>query len=665
MDQAPPVPGPESNNHVSELLLHPDDALDFPALWPDNMVAAGSIYWPFGASPPPPQLDRTDSIWDLINYPVNQDNASVAWHVPSTPIMSQAGQDQLPTEFVHDMGTDSFTQLYVPDLQHDKDDELNKPVSDRVATPAGVSQLVISRKSGTAGNDNDRNGGQQLSISRSVTDDSSVLVAYYFKDTAQIFSCYDGNLNPFRKTISSLWASSPLIYHSLSSMAAASLDQTFPQYKSVGRDHRREAIKLIEQDTPVDETTLLALLMLGGTASWHNPRDIGTRFFNMLARRLERLRNNGHFNQDATNFRFFQEAMIYWEMLLAYVVDGSDLDQTAGSTMIQDEPSCRKMPHPWTGIARETQYLVQEVGRLVRQQRKRARLHRFMTQAHIKEMQRALRHAEDLEGRLLATSHDRPQKGDAINPEDCETPLWHLFTLADIYRCTGLVQLYRVFPDLLHAKVFSHGDTATLNHEHMSRSMPVATPRSDADADDLPTGLLSSLATQWLCAYTVKAVELLRTIPLESGTRDFQPFLLVALSSELRIDPVISSEGCLPEESELDTNQARQHDTNVVSPCIQAPSPESLPVIRARGLIMSRLKSYLHILPPRPIHVCIDIVRTAWAQMDEASVRRAAKAKALEDGVESFDDGEGGESESVEVYWLDVMMENGWETTMA
>lgn len=628
------------------------------------------MYWPFDASLPS-QLDRTDPTWQLNGYPVNEDSACVAWGIHSTHAMSQADQDQLPTDFVDNLATelmphlrpeaDLFTQLYVQDLDNDEDADPSRSVQYQAATPASASQLIIGRKSGTAANVTIWNGGQQLSISRTVTDNSSVLVAYYFKETAQIFSCYDGNLNPFRKTISSLWASSPLIYHSLSSMAAASLDQTFPQYRTVGHDHRREAIKLIEQDDPVDETTLLALLMLGGTASWHNPRDIGTRFFNMLAKQLERLRNNGHFNQDATNFRFFQEAMMYWEMLLAYVVDGSDLNQTGGSTLIHDEPSSRKMPHPWTGIARETQYLVQEVGRLVRQQRKRARLHRFMTQAHIKEMQRALRHAEDLEGRLLAISHERPQKGDVINPEDCETPLWHLFTLADIYRCTGLIQLYRVFPDLLHAKVFSNGETVTLNHDNMVRSMPVVTQNN---AEDLPTWLLSSLGNQWLCAYTVKAVELLRTIPLESGTRDFQPFLLVAISSELRIDPIVSEEG-LPEDFGSDAGQARQHDTSIISPCIRAPAPESLPVIRARGLIMSRLNSYLHILPPRPIHVCIDIVRTSWAQMDEAAARRAARSKARAHGVVDLDDGEGEETELVEVYWLDVMMENGWETTMA
>lgn len=34
-----------------------------------------------------------------------------------------------------------------------------------------------------------------------------------------------------------------------------------------------------------------------------------------------------------------------------------------------------------------------------------------------------------------------------------DTPVWHLLTMAEVYRCTGLMQLYRVFPDLLHNRL--------------------------------------------------------------------------------------------------------------------------------------------------------------------------------------------------------------------
>jgi len=67
-----------------------------------------------------------------------------------------------------------------------------------------------------------------------------------------------------------------------------------------------------------------------------------------------------------------------------------------------------------------------------------------------------------------------------------------------------------------------------------------------------------------------------------------------------------------------------------------------------RGFIQSRLLSFPHILPPKSIHVCLDIVMETWAKIDgQYRTDRTAI---------------NGEEE--DVYWMDVMIENGWETTM-
>ena len=60
-------------------------------------------------------------------------------------------------------------------------------------------------------------------------------------------------------------------------------------------------------------------------------------------------------------------------------------------------------------------------------------------------------------------------------------------------------------------------------------------------------------------------------------------------------------------------------------------------VLRTRKFVLGRLTSYLHVLPPKPIHVCLQLVREVWRRMDA------------------------GEKD---VYWMDVMIEKGWETTM-
>ncbi|KAJ9615327.1 hypothetical protein H2200_001402 [Cladophialophora chaetospira] len=637
-------------------LLGQDDQLDLLPFWSDGNDETPSIYWPFDSTIQSGNGGSPGHDIDFGVYPTSSEH--LAWLTESTQTQfQQQAVDHAPL----DLESSTMKGYMMPIHQKDAcplirpgeiglaDAVSQEPTIGTMAQAAvspDTSQLILTRRSNVA-----TETSNALTIDKPITDDSSVLVAYYFKDTAQIFSCYDGNLNPFRKTISTLWAASPLIYHSLSSMAAASLDHIFPQYRSMGLHHRKEAISLIEQASVVDETTLLAMLMLGGTASWHNPRDIGTHFLNLLVKHLHHMKSNGHFKQDATNYRFFQEAAMYWEMLLAYVVDSPELDKSGGSAVIDEQVSSRKVPHPWTGVARDTQYLVQEVGRLVRQQRKRAQLHRFMSHAHVRELRRAMERAEDLEGRLLTISLSTSRDGDVINPEDAQIPLWHLFTIGDVYRCAGLIQLYRVFPDLLHAKMTLDSGILTLHHENTMSSINVGVHSA---VDDVPETSVSSLANRWLCAYTVKTVELLRTIPLESGTKDFQPFLLVALCSELRIQPEPFHTQAVEDEA-AGIGNMRMGECGTVSKSIRSPSAGSLPVIRARGLTLSRLNSYLHMLPPRPIHICIDIVKASWERIDEATMR-CASARKTNESVEP---------EAVDVYWLDVMMEHGWETTLA
>jgi hypothetical protein len=61
-------------------------------------------------------------------------------------------------------------------------------------------------------------------------------------------------------------------------------------------------------------------------------------------------------------------------------------------------------------------------------------------------------------------------------------------------------------------------------------------------------------------------------------------------------------------------------------------------VAMVRKFILDRLTTCLRLLPPTPIRVCIDIVKETWRRIDAGNKG---------------------------VYWLDVMMEQGWETIMA
>lgn len=483
-----------------------------------------------------------------------------------------------------------------------------------------------------------------MPLQRSLNDPSTTLIEYYFKEVAGLFSSYDSQMNPFRSTVSRLWGSSLAMCKTLQSMAAATLVDDFPQFGSIGLKMRREAIDILKKEEVLDDKSLLALLMLGQTASWHNANDLGISFFNLLRRHLNTMSSSSQRLGSGNNYQFFEEALIYWEMLLSYVADGDALVSTgAPASQMADSIVLQRVPHPWTGIARDTQFTVHEVGRLIRRERNRVRTRRFTSKGDILQAQKAIESAGELEEKLLSLAH--PAEAEVVSPGDYDTPVWHLLTMAEVYRCTGLIQLYRVFPDLLRRRVSSHNafrsdkppeadDQSPLSQAeiasifdslvgttsedgHGNANANTNTNANESEVDD--EALFESLRDNSLTTFALTTMSRLKTIPIESRTRCLQPFLLVACSSELRLPPP-----CPPDES-------GNGDLNLNL------SSHAIEVSRTRRFILGRLSSFLHVLPPKPIRVCLQLVQEVWSRMDAGEQN---------------------------VYWMDVMIENGWETTM-
>ncbi|OOF97882.1 hypothetical protein ASPCADRAFT_128072 [Aspergillus carbonarius ITEM 5010] len=469
-------------------------------------------------------------------------------------------------------------------------------------------------------------------IPQPLNNPSWTLIEYYFKEVAALFSSYDSQMNPFRSTVSRLWGSSLAMCRTMQSMAAATLVHDFPQFGPLGRKMRDEAVDIITKESALDDKSLLALLMLGQTASWHDPKDLGISFFNLLRNHLDTKQAGPPIPGRSNNHQFFEEALVYWEMLLSFVADDSAVLSGSAAVATDESLVLQRVPHPWTGIARDTQYTVQEVGRLIRRERRRIRSRAFTSNADIARAQQAMDKAHELEERLLGLAH--PAEAEIISPGDDETPVWHLLTMAEVYRCTGLMQLYRVFPDLLRRRLppqrppNPQDPAATIRDPFLSPPMgntpwfcepsyppPNSEPTETADPT---TAHPDSYYDSWLTEFTLTTLSRLKSIPLESRTRCLQPFLLVASSSELR----------LPRLPPLDTNL----DSN--GPSI---SSHAVDVSRTRRFILGRLTSYLHVLPPKPISVCLQLVREVWRRMDAGEP---------------------------EIYWMDVMIEKGWETTM-
>ncbi|KAL4910980.1 hypothetical protein BDW74DRAFT_184557 [Aspergillus multicolor] len=474
------------------------------------------------------------------------------------------------------------------------------------------------------------------SVPQPLNNPSWTLIEYYFKEVAALFSSYDSQMNPFRTTVSRLWGSSLAMCRTMQSMAAATLVNDFPQFGPMGKKMRNEAIEIISKETSMDDKSLLALLMLGQTASWHDPKDLGISYFNHLRRHLDNaaLAKTANPTNRGNNYQFFEEALVYWEMLLSFVADDAAVlpaPQTPSSPA--ESLVLQRVPHPWTGIARDTQFTVQEAGRLVRAERKRIRCRRFTSQVDIANAQIALEKARELEERLLSLAH--PTEAEIVSPGDDETPVWHLLTMAEVYRCTGLLQLYRAFPDLLQRRL----PVQQQNH-HSPTQQPHQPQHNTPQAQDPFTAWLNdplhtnpntqsqppnpqsdpTYHDSWLTEFALTTLSRLKSIPFESRTRCLQPLLLVASSSELRLPSTPSDPLAL--------------SANGNGPCI---SSHALEVSRTRRFILGRLTALQYVLPPKPISVCLELVSEVWRRMD------------------------GGDHG---VYWMDVMIEKGWETTM-
>lgn len=256
-----------------------------------------------------------------------------------------------------------------------------------------------------------------------------------------------------------------------------------------------------------------------------------------------------------------------------------------------------QIPHPLTGVSHEMHTYLAKVGRLVRKNRRRAISKHFHTRESILEVHREMDEAAELEAAL--TNLPIPMESAIVQTGDSQTPTWHLTTLAEVYRLVGLLQLYQAFPDTLVSRINCEPANTSSAHQ----------------------------AEERLRQLTFQTVDTFRSIPAESGTKDFHPFLIVAVCSGLTI-PIIQ------------TSISIQSQTQILENSLSLVAAD---VHRARGFLRSRLQLLLHSLPKNPIQRCTDIVEATWAAADN---RNAS-------------------SQSRPVYWMDIMMQNSWETFMA
>ncbi|KAF2460540.1 fungal-specific transcription factor domain-containing protein [Lineolata rhizophorae] len=467
-----------------------------------------------------------------------------------------------------------------------------------------------------------------LSSSFNLTDFSSVLVEHYFKYVASLYSSFDSSLNPFRATVGRLWDSSSSIYFAIQSMAAAHLANSNPDMKVVGLEMQRKSYRSLQNELQLVNTgrissdrILLTILLLGLSTCWHDSGDLGLSHL-AAARSLmyPRLVQAGP-PQDRRSERqeqFFEESMIYWEMLIGFVSQDSrvqahsmwesalarraSLSPERDTSPQHTSGSERKfLPHPWTGVAPRIQMLFAEVGRLI--QRYRA--------SGLQDDIEALELARFLEEELLDAS--LPPVDALVDPGDLNTSPAHFLAVAEGYRCSGLLELYRVFPHLLRQRLGTSSASSDPHAEdlglHDFPSLPILLERHDRASD----------TRTWLTSLALHILSTLETIPPSSGTCSIQPILFVTAGSELRFS------------SSLDSFDPATSDEKIA---------------RARRFVEGRLNAFMLRLPSAPLIRMLELVKEVWRRSDGVGVGGNRRG--------------GGR----DVFWMDVMVERGWQTLM-
>lgn len=412
-------------------------------------------------------------------------------------------------------------------------------------------------------------------------------VNHYFNNICSTYSCFDSDMNPLRTLVAETWTNSATIYLAIQSLAVGHLANYYPTLATLGVQKRSQAWKYLQRDLQLHrvgkrptETVLLSLLLLGPSSAWHHPADLGMQYL-FIARNVMQFhlqsRSKGEDNSRLRNDVFFQNALMYWEMLASFV-DPVPMYPLPGSLKLPDlaprSNHTPELPHPWTGVVVEVHFALAEVGRLLRRRRTYTidvnNTHRgdeAFTQAEREWSANLIRFLHSVE---------LPSDDDVVNYEDVKTPKIELILVADAYRFMALLEIYGVFPQLLRDNITNGGTVSGFEF-----SMPSHHTVYDNEIDSC------------LVAIAEHILDIIKPIPISSGACRLLPILLLAAAGQLRF----------PDTSATPDNlQSQQHEK----------------IVHARGLVESRMLVLARKYPQKPLLQMMDIIKEVWQRLDNA-----------------------------------------------
>lgn len=418
---------------------------------------------------------------------------------------------------------------------------------------------------------------------REVRDVSSSLSAYFFQDVLPRYCTWDSNSSIIRIIIQAMWQSSEALHHTMQSMAASCLSNEIPYFSKIAAHERLLALQCM-QETPMREDRLLTAFLLGHTSCWVNPTDLVPNQFNEIWATLESYTSS---SGTTSLISFIQEALEYWTMVLSFITDTEQLRSLAAGPPRTSGPlplNSIIMPNPFSGITRGAVSIFTDTSRLIYKLRKRFPQLRFIRETDVNFLHEALKEAHRLERRIL--NYSPLDSSSIVVLGDPHTMPEHFKILDEVFWYTSLLQLYRVFPDLIIKRYQPWNPQKILKPE-------VASHVPSRDETD-----------EWLMKLALHILAMLQGIPLDSRTRSIQAPIIVALSSELRYKS--------PNTSELDS-VSEAGDIRAISPSVISHSVE---IARARRFVMSRLSIYWHVLPLQKVKKYQTLVKHIWEALD-------------------------------------------------
>ncbi|KAF4971711.1 hypothetical protein FSARC_1510 [Fusarium sarcochroum] len=314
---------------------------------------------------------------------------------------------------------------------------------------------------------------------------SSLILNHYFSTVCLVNSAFDSSYNPFRSEVSRLMVDSPLLFGCVLSMSAAHLYQGDQSSSSIPLQFQTEALSHLSdklsqitdlpptrkasgnEDDPattlvakektldVPDDVLLAIILLGMTAAWHDVSATGLLHLHGSRQLFKswvssnNLRDHKKRAAMSKTQTFLLSSMIYWEAMSSILLDQEYEALSYLDIFCDPNPPSLIHPCPWTGVGTPVFVFLAKAATLVRNNRALRSLKVFKTgEVHRSALySELLGKAADLEGEILRFR--LPFVGLIDDIGDPCTPPDHFLAVSRCYRLAALLELYSAFPETI------------------------------------------------------------------------------------------------------------------------------------------------------------------------------------------------------------------------